>query len=143
MKTKHLDKLKVQAESEIKCGGEIRIVQDENGTEKVCLNINYSDILSRLIVEAGTVCKHYASDLFISWDSLLKDLSNVQGRFAEINRFFGFRENGVDNGENIDAVLSSPETYGKNPYKSIFKITVTMDRKNERLVMDLCELFVV
>lgn len=130
-----LDKLK--AKSVIECIGEIRIEQDEKGTENARLNINYSDILSRLIVEAGTVCKHYASDLFISWESLLMDISNVQGRFAEINRFFGFREDGIDNGKDIETILSSPEVYGKNPYKSIFKLTVIMDKEHGRMVMSL------
>lgn len=41
------------------------------GSEK-SWNINYSDILTLLIQKAGTICKNYASDLFIIWSSLEK-----------------------------------------------------------------------
>lgn len=71
-------------------------------------DINYSGILTFLIQAAGRICKHYASDLFISWSSLEKRLSDVNfegGKF-----FFGFREMGVDH--NV-YVLSRLNNYGK------------------------------
>lgn len=55
---------------------------------------NLSGILTKLIQVAGTTCKSYASDLFISWSSLEKKRKSYDfdgGRFL-----FGFREMGVD-----------------------------------------------
>lgn len=61
--------------------------------------INYSSMLSFLIKQAGTHCKNYASDLFITWQTveiLLKDPDAFHGTV-----FFGIRENGVDHLEFI------------------------------------------
>ena len=57
-------------------------------------SINYSSILSDLICKAGRYCKHYASDLFIEWESIKNCLDdpNYEGE----TYLFGFREMGVD-----------------------------------------------
>lgn len=62
------------------------------GVEEYC--VNYSSILSTLIVECGKYCKRYASDLFIDWKRIDRELHNREytgGRYL-----FGFREDGVD-----------------------------------------------
>lgn len=56
MKKKHGTK-------EITCEGQIRNFGTEKIPQRLCSNINYSSILSRLIVEAGKRCEAYASDL--------------------------------------------------------------------------------
>lgn len=88
--------------------------------------INYSGILTRLIQEAGTVTAHYASDLFISWESFLeaaeekmKSLDNF-----DVTTYFGFRECGVDGPVYIETKISSPEIYG-SPYASIFRLHIS------------------
>lgn len=56
--------------------------------------INYSGILTKLIQEAGRWCRRYASDLFIDWgviDRQIKDRTIQSGSYL-----FGFREDGVD-----------------------------------------------
>lgn len=56
--------------------------------------VNTSSILSFLIKQAGTHCKNYASDLFITWrtvETLLTDADAFHGTV-----YFGIRENGVD-----------------------------------------------
>ncbi len=99
--------------------------------------INYSGVLTKLIQEAGTVTANYASDLFISWEGLLKEAEkrmDSQNDF-EITTFFGFRENGVDGPEYISIKLSSPEIYG-SPYISIFRLNMSanfsIDDKGEK-----------
>ena len=72
-------------------------------------NINYSDILTFLIQKAGTICKHYASDLFITWESVMRELDHSE---IERNKFlFGFREMGVDHNT---WVLNRYNNYGSD-----------------------------
>lgn len=94
---------------------------------------NYSSVLSRLIVEAAKHCKSYASDLFISWNSLLEkanalDADNGNTGFTE---YFGFRESGVDHETFIKCRLENPGCYGENPYKAIYKVDVKLNRFND------------
>ena len=56
-----------------------------------CWNINYSDILTFLIQKAGTICKNYASDLFISWSSLENEMKQDGQEYAGGKYLFGFR----------------------------------------------------
>lgn len=120
------------------CRGRIR--NFDTGTEKgrLCSNINYSEILSRLINEAGQVCRSYSSDLFISWENLLLDISKTEEENAEIIRYFGFREFGVDHEAYVKTRLSAPDCYGDHPYYSIFKLTVSL--KGDRIEMKLEQL---
>lgn len=57
-------------------------------------SINLSSALSFLIKKAGAICEHYASDLFITWQSVEKSLTNPD--LTEEVFLFGFREMGVD-----------------------------------------------
>ena len=76
-------------------------------------DINYSDILTKLIQECGRLCEHYASDLFITWSRIVRELEN---RTMETSSYlFGIRENGVDHTE---FVLSR---YNNNGYEEMYK----------------------
>ncbi|MCI9127425.1 MAG: hypothetical protein HFG28_09535 [Eubacterium sp.] len=78
-------------------------------SSKKCWNINYSDILTFLIQKAGTICKYHASDLFISWSSLEKEMKEHGKEYAGGKYLFGFRESGVDHDTYI---LSRLNNYG-------------------------------
>lgn len=56
--------------------------------------INYSNILTKLIQAAGSTCESYASDLFIDWPSVVTEIN--QNKAEEINFLFGFRDSGID-----------------------------------------------
>lgn len=70
----------------------------ESGGNRLEHFVNYSRILTILIQEAGRVCADYASDLFISWESLLDEAEKKMKEKADftLTTFFGFREQGVD-----------------------------------------------
>ena len=66
-------------------------------------DINYSDILTKLIQYAGRYCESYASDLFIIWNYCVeRKLKNPD--LESFTLKFGFREMGVDH-----EVSSDPE----------------------------------
>ena len=84
-------------------------------------DINYSDILTFLIQKAGTICKHYASDLFITWESVMRELDHSE---IEKNKFlFGFREMGVDHNT---WVLNRYNNYGSDEreIKEMYLVTL-------------------
>lgn len=62
-------------------------------------DLNYSDILTNLIQLAGRFVEHYASDLFILWDSF--DPKKQPEYYIGETKLFGFRESGVDHNENV------------------------------------------
>ena len=86
--------------------------------------VNYSDILTRLIQEAGRFCERYASDLFISWESVLHWIDEAGDDEKEIF-LFGFRQNGVDHN---NFILSRYESgMYKHPeleYRSLWRLDV-------------------
>lgn len=102
------------------------------------LDINYSEILSRLMKEAAEKCHNYASDLFISWESMLLELSTAPkpDTFVE---YFGFRDLGVDHETFISVKLENPLLYGKNPYHSIFRLEIIM-KKDSSITMVLTQI---
>ena len=59
--------------------------------------INYSSILTKLIQECGRLCESYASDLFITWNRIVR---NLEEKTLETSvELFGIREMGVDHNE--------------------------------------------
>ncbi len=67
--------------------------------------INQCDILTKLIQWTGRYVEHYASDLFITWTTMLKEMNSVKfheagelhGAEANKKRYvFALRESGVD-----------------------------------------------
>lgn len=107
--------------------GQIMTHDDKgNKHDRLVPNINYSSILSRLIQEAAKKCKNYASDLFVSWQCLLADISKMD-KPGTITEYFGFREMGVDHEIFIQIKMDSQETYGSDIYSSIFRLDVKTD----------------
>jgi len=96
-----------------------------------CWNINYSDILTFLIQKAGTICKNYASDLFISWSSLEKEMKKEGQEYAGGKYLFGFRESGVDHDS---YVLSRLNNYGveglKREVKELYMLEVSIKKSD-------------
>lgn len=95
---------------------------DINDVSKGKWEINYSNILTKLIQIAGSICHFYASDLFIDWCSLEHELTKREIEKKKI--LFGFRESGVDhtlyvlNRLNMQASAYSYET----TYKAVYMI---------------------
>lgn len=79
-------------------------------------SINYSSILTTLIQVAGRICKNYASDLFIDWNIIERELNNFD--FEGGKYLFGFREMGVDHNT---YVLSRLNNYGKEQMEKDIK----------------------
>lgn len=102
-----------------------------------CWNINYSDILTFLIQKAGTICKHYASDLFISWSSLEKELKEQGIAYGGGKYLFGFRESGVDHDT---YVLSRLNNYGveglKSNIKELYLLEISIKREESLYIGD-------
>lgn len=80
--------LKEKKNSSIECLGDIKFYDDG----KIGADINYSSLLTRLIIEAGKRCKLYASDLFASWESLLIKIFEMTEENNSFSEYFGFRE---------------------------------------------------
>lgn len=130
---------KKRGTTEITCEGQIRNFGTEENPQRLCSNINYSSILSRLIVEAGKRCESYASDLFISWETMLNDISKIEEN-TNLTYYFGFRDMGVDHELFIQTRLDSPEAYGEKPFESIFRLTVDVNAERELLKMVLTQI---
>ena len=87
-------------------------------------SINYSSILSKLILEAGKHCKYHASDLFIDWKIIDRELENFDykgGRYI-----FGFREMGVDHNSYFENWLGNPDFYGMDRYLAVWVLDVSV-----------------
>lgn len=99
-------------------------------------SINYSSILTFLIQVAGRICKHYASDLFITWNSLEEKLKDVEYSGGKI--LFGFREMGVDSNT---FVLSRLNNYGKEQMdkdiEELYMLDVTIEKTYGKISGDL------
>lgn len=91
--------------------------RDWDGTEKFV--INTSSILTRLIQEAGRYCEHFASDLFIDWQSITENFTDYE--YAGGVYLFGFRKDGVD-GNNY--VLNRCNDGDSARYRSIWRLEI-------------------
>ena len=130
---------KKRGTTEITSEGQIRNFGTEQIPQRLCSNINYSSILSRLIVEAGKRCEAYASDLFISWESMLNDISKIEEN-TNLTYYFGFRDMGVDHELFIQTRLDSPEAYGEKPFESPITSIVdgeTLMKRRNRIMIGL------
>lgn len=67
-----------------------------NGVRKQ--DVNYSDILTKLIQDAGRICDSYASDLFIHWRYNIVDKMN-NNELTTSTYEIGFRQSGVEMGK--------------------------------------------
>ena len=67
-----------------------------NGVRKQ--DVNYSDILTKLIQDAGRICDNYASDLFIHWKyDIIEPMEKCE--LTTTTYEIGFRKCGVEMGE--------------------------------------------
>lgn len=55
-------------------------------------DINYSSILTKLIQECGRLCEFYASDLFITWNSIVQKLK--EKNYGNIRLSLWYKRNG-------------------------------------------------
>lgn len=85
--------------------------------------INTSSILTKLIQEAGRWCENYASDLFILWGSIKKQLEEATIEPGEY--VFAFRESGVDNNEAY-RLYADTENY----YRAVWILDVSIHERN-------------
>lgn len=88
-------------------------------------DINYSDILTKLIQECGRLCEHYASDLFITWNSIVHQL---QSKTMETSTYlFGIREMGVDNNSYILNRYNNNGYFAKYEYRKMYRLDIIVD----------------
>lgn len=97
-------------------------------------DINYSDILSKLIIETGRLVEHYASDLFISWQTIEEQLNNPDYKGGVY--LFGLREMGVDHNS---FVLSRFNSGDKKEYRKIYMLIIKVDEEDGYITMELGE----
>lgn len=83
-------------------------------------DVNYSSILTELIHQAGRWCEYYASDLFISWETVMQYLYNPE--IENKSFLFGFRACGVDHDSFIFSRFSDDEY--TEVYRSIYRLDI-------------------
>lgn len=104
---------------------------------------NNSTILTELIHAAGRWCERYASDLFIDWEIVEKDIASGYENPSESHCYlFGFRKDGVDNAAYIFArakdikiqYVSELDRY----YRAMYKLTVIEmeERREMKIVLE-------
>lgn len=99
-----------------------------SGIYKDFYYLNYSSILTRLIFTAGRFCEHYASDLFIWWESVKKKLDN--GTMGTESFLFGFYTSGVD---------STPSVIkGCNSYRAIYRLDFEVNGNKIKATLGRC-----
>lgn len=80
--------------------------------------INYSSILTELIQNAGRWCERYASDLFISWQTVENRLHKIS--MDNVSFLFGFRQSGVDHDTFIFSRFNQNEY--TEEYRAIYRL---------------------
>lgn len=104
-------------------------------SEEGKFDINYSSILSFLIQRAGGICKHYSSDLFITWCYIHDKLKDSHYKGDRI--LFGFREMGVDSN---GFVLSRCNNYGidgmHDEIKELYILDIKVDEDSYMMRME-------
>ena len=99
-------------------------------------DINYSDILTKLIQECGRLCEHYASDLFITWSRIVRELEN---RTMETSSYlFGIREMGVDHTEFVLSRYNNNGYVEMYKYRKIYRLDIIVE--DDSIKMKLYEI---
>ena len=94
-------------------------------------DVDTSAILTRLIQEAGRICRSHASDLFEEWkkaESFLEVLGTEKKEFI-----FGFRKSGILSTENIKIWAEANDgtaSTGNSDIYSIFVLTIIKNRSD-------------
>ena len=93
--------------------------------------INYSSILTKLIQECGRLCESYASDLFITWNSIVRKLKE---KTMDTSAYlFGIREMGVDHNEFVLSRYNNSGCYAKHEYRKIYRLDVIVEGDSIRM----------
>jgi len=87
-------------------------------------DINESTILTKLIQDAGRFCEHYASDLFIDWNDVLRFCDANTGNEAKKMFLFGFRQNGVDSESAVKNNFMTNDTMARYKYRALWRLDV-------------------
>lgn len=89
--------------------------------------VNYTNIQSFLIKEAGSLCDCYASDLLFNLKEVDELLHQTETDFHE-RVAFGFRKSGVDSNKFTLSRLSQPNMYGSitNEYRALYVLDIDM-----------------
>lgn len=90
-------------------------------------DVNYSDILTQLIQSAGRYCQRYASDLFIDWANIVKELDD--GKPINNDYIFAFRTDGVDH--------KAFYNIRKTGYHEVWKLTIETEDNGRWMKMKL------
>ena len=99
-------------------------------------DINYSSILTKLIQECGRLCESYASDLFITWNSIVEKL---KAETMETSAYlFGIREMGVDHNEFVLMRYNNYGYHARHEYRKIYRLDVIID--GDQIRMELYEI---
>ena len=98
--------------------------------------INYSSILTKLIQDCGRLCENYASDLFICWHLILKEMENKTLKTSI--HLFGIRENGVDNNTFILSRYNNNGCDAMYSYRKIYRLDIVVNEKGD-MTMELYE----
>lgn len=97
-------------------------VIEERGTD---FYINYSSILTKLIQECGRLCESYASDLFITWNEIVRKLEE---KTMETSAYlFGIREMGVDHNEFVLSCYNNNGCLAMYKYRKMYRLDVDVD----------------
>lgn len=95
---------------------------NENGIHMI--ELNYSHILTKLIQEAGRWCRFYASDLFIDWFAIVKQLED--GTLESGSHLFGFRELGVDHTKAVLYHYNNAEA-ARYEYRALWRLDIVVE----------------
>lgn len=89
--------------------------------------VNYANIQSFLIKEAGNLCDYYASDLFLNLKEVNELLYQTEADFHK-RIAFGFRKFGVDGNKFTLVRLSQPNVYGSiaSNYRALYVLDIDM-----------------
>lgn len=102
-------------------------------------NINYSDILTKLIQYAGRYCEHYASDLFIIWKYNIEDKMKDRNLESFTLRL-GFREMGVDHEVSSDPertpITNNLKECGSYYYRKLATLKIEIDKENIKMTLN-------
>ena len=99
-------------------------------------DINYSSILTKLIQECGRLCESYASDLFITWNSIVEKLKAKTMKTSAY--LFGIREMGVDHNEFVLMRYNNDGYHARHEYRKIYRLDVIID--GDQIRMELYEI---
>ena len=114
-----------------------KIILEDSGysydmLDKKKVAVNYTNIQSFLIKEAGSLCDHYASDLLFNLKEVDELLHQTETDFHK-RIAFGFRKSGVDGNGFTLSRLSHPNMYGSiaSNYRALYVLDIDMSHTED------------